>query len=411
MALLQGAEALARAGVRIGVATVDHGLRPEAAAEAAGVAAAARRRGFPHWTLCWTGPKPATGLPAAARRARYRLLADCAERQGFGAIATGHTLDDQAETLWMRLARGAGEGLGAMAPLSRIAAGPGRPVKLWRPFLDLRRADLRAALDRAQIAYVDDPSNDDPAYERPRVRALLAEGGVDVANLTLSAARIREAAAARGRETSAAFDRARGVFHHWGGASFSAGGVDETTAGALFAAAIWAVSGTERRPDANDAARALETMRAQKTTPGRTSLGGAILERRNGAIVVYREPAALLGRTGAPAIAPTPIAPTPIAPGERALWDGRFIVENAAAAMREIAPYGALADDHDPGSASFAGPRAALASVPALVPASDPSLASAGGRFGDGVASPVYGADPTFRSLAAERFFAPVTRF
>ena len=99
--------------------TVDHGLRPESAREAAAVKRLARRLGVPHRTLHWRGEKPKTGLQEAARIARYRLLAEAAARAGYEHILTAHTLDDQAETVLFRLARGSGlTGLAGMAPAS-----------------------------------------------------------------------------------------------------------------------------------------------------------------------------------------------------------------------------------------------------------------------------------------------------
>src|SRR5262249_54422743 len=90
------------------VATVDHGLRTGSRAEAKAVGAVARRLGLAHEILAWRGTKPKAGIEAAARSARYRLLADLAQRLGAEAIATAHTLDDQAETVLMRLAAGSG---------------------------------------------------------------------------------------------------------------------------------------------------------------------------------------------------------------------------------------------------------------------------------------------------------------
>lgn len=186
--------ALAR-GPRLVAVTVDHGLRPEAAREARDVKRLARSLDLPHHTLRWRGPKPGTGVPAAAREARYRLLAQAARKHGATHILTAHTRDDQAETLLMRLLRGSGiAGLSAMA---RETERDG--VLLTRPLLDVAKAQLVATLKRAGIGFADDPTNRDPAFTRPRLRALmpmLAEEGGDARNLARLAARIARANAA-----------------------------------------------------------------------------------------------------------------------------------------------------------------------------------------------------------------------
>ncbi|QWG15655.1 tRNA lysidine(34) synthetase TilS [Bradyrhizobium sediminis] len=186
--------ALAR-GPRLVAVTVDHGLRKEAAAEAREVKRLARTLDLEHRTLRWTGPKPKTGLPAAARIARYRLLAKAARQSGATHILTAHTRDDQAETLLMRLLRGSGiHGLAAMA---RETERDG--VRLARPFLDVSKSQLIATLHKARLGFADDPTNRDVSFTRPRLRALMpalaAEGG-DARNLARLAQRLARANAA-----------------------------------------------------------------------------------------------------------------------------------------------------------------------------------------------------------------------
>jgi len=182
-------------GPQLIAVTVNHGLRPEAAREARDVKRLATALDIPHHTLRWTGLKPKTGLPAAAREARYRLLAQAARKHGATHILTAHTRDDQAETLLMRLLRGSG-----IAGLSAMAAETEREgVRLARPLLDISKAQLIATLKKARIAFADDPTNRDPTFTRPRLRALmpvLAGEGGDARNLSRLAARLARANAA-----------------------------------------------------------------------------------------------------------------------------------------------------------------------------------------------------------------------
>ncbi|WP_322516316.1 tRNA lysidine(34) synthetase TilS [Rhodopseudomonas palustris] len=182
-------------GPALFVVTIDHGLRPEAAREARSVKQLARKLDLPHRTLRWTGDKPNTGLPAAARAARYRLLAKVAKAVGAAHIMTAHTRDDQAETVLMRLSRGSGiAGLAAM-PRETVRDG----AVLVRPLLDVPKRRLVATLDRAKIGFAIDPSNADPRFTRPRLRELmplLAAEGCDSRNLARLAARAARAEAA-----------------------------------------------------------------------------------------------------------------------------------------------------------------------------------------------------------------------
>jgi tRNA(Ile)-lysidine synthase len=187
-ALMHAAAAL---GATVQVATVDHGLRPDARAEAEGVAAAARALGLPHAILAWAGAKPGTGLQAAARVARYRLLAAHAAAIGAARVLTGHTLDDQAETVLMRLAAGSGPaGLAGMRVERALAPG----ISLGRPFLALPKAALVAWCEARGIPYLRDPGNADPRFARGRLRAawpILEREGLTPARL----ARLAERAA------------------------------------------------------------------------------------------------------------------------------------------------------------------------------------------------------------------------
>jgi tRNA(Ile)-lysidine synthase len=187
-------DGLAR-GPRLLAVTVDHGLRPEAAREARDVKRLAQQLELPHRTMRWTGDKPRTGVPAAARTARYRLLAQAARTLGAMHVLTAHTRDDQAETLLMRLLRGSG--IAGLSAMTRESAR--QDVLLVRPLLDVPKSRLIATLNKAKIDFADDPTNRDTVLTRPRLRELLpllaAEGG-DARGLARLASRLARANAA-----------------------------------------------------------------------------------------------------------------------------------------------------------------------------------------------------------------------
>ena len=159
------------AGLRPKAVTVDHGLRAEAAAEAALVAARCADWGLSHRVLRWEHGRPIAGnLMQAARTARYRLMADWARGAGVGTVWLAHTADDQAEGFLMALARGAGlDGLSGMR-----AEWDDQGVCFARPFLSTPRKSLRDHLTDAGIPWAEDPTNRDDRYTRARIRKALA---------------------------------------------------------------------------------------------------------------------------------------------------------------------------------------------------------------------------------------------
>ena len=172
LALLLLAAAWAEsAGRRLVALTVDHALQPRSADWAGFAAERAARLAVPHRTLVWTGPKPTSGLPAAARRARHALLADAAREAGAAVILMAHTADDVAEAAAMRAA-------GSTTPSPVLwtpspAWPEGRGVFLLRPLLGNRRADLRRFLAARGEAWIDDPANDDLRFARTQARRRL----------------------------------------------------------------------------------------------------------------------------------------------------------------------------------------------------------------------------------------------
>lgn len=184
---------------RLVCVTIDHDLRSGSAAEARAVARLCADRGVDHRTILWSGYKPIAGLPASAREARYRLLAQAAHDAGVDKILTGHTADDQAETVLMRQMRTDtpqhGRGLAGMAPATLY----GWKTWILRPLLGTRRAALRDYLRGQGVGWAEDPTNSDETFERPRIRASLNERQFE--EITAIA---RDAAAARENTSSRA---------------------------------------------------------------------------------------------------------------------------------------------------------------------------------------------------------------
>lgn len=179
---------------RVLAATVDHGLRPEAADEAALVARVCADLGVPHETV--RVEVSAGNLQAQAREARYDALCRSFGRRQCEVFATAHHADDQAETVLMRLNRGSGLGGLAGIRARRVMVGE-RPLGeylLVRPLLDWRRGELAAIVRDAAIDPAHDPSNDDARFDRVQVRRALAEmPWLDPLGLAASARHLQEA--------------------------------------------------------------------------------------------------------------------------------------------------------------------------------------------------------------------------
>jgi len=174
------------------VYSVDHGLRPEAAGEAAYVTSAARKLGLAARALRWEGAKPATGIQQAARAARYGLIADAMAADGTDILVTAHHQADQAETVLMRLAHGSGvEGLRGMDYFAEIGG-----LVVVRPLLGVDPADLARLVAASDLVPAQDPGNFDTDYERVRWRQMLpqlAALGLDARRLSRFADRMRDA--------------------------------------------------------------------------------------------------------------------------------------------------------------------------------------------------------------------------
>lgn len=185
LALLVRDWAAARGGGMVAL-IVDHALRAASQEEATGTRDLLRRLGVEADVLRWSGPKPRSGLQAAARTERYRLLSGECRRRGILHLLLAHHADDQAETVTMRAARGSGlDGLAGMAALVE------RPdVRLLRPLLAVPRARLTATLVARSVPWIDDPSNTDLRFERARLRAgapLIDRAGAPLADIVPAA--------------------------------------------------------------------------------------------------------------------------------------------------------------------------------------------------------------------------------
>ena len=285
---------------------VDHGLRPEAAAEAKLAGRRLRALGIEHRILRWTEPKPKSGIQEAARTARYDLLTGWCRRHGALHLLTAHQADDQAETVAMRLAHRSGEtGLAAM-PL--VAARDG--VRLVRSLLALRRDELRALLTARKVAWVDDPSNEDLRFERIRLRRALAP-----ATIESMLARAATAAAFRQKQDDAVA-RLLASVRAMPEASLAMplalfADAPMPIARAALERCLLCVSGDEHGPRGERLDRLLAELRRPASFRGRT-LGGCRLLRWQGSLAICRELAAIG-------------ASVPATPGKQR-WDGRFEV-------------------------------------------------------------------------------------
>ncbi|KXF76224.1 hypothetical protein ATN84_15125 [Paramesorhizobium deserti] len=290
--------------------TVDHGLRPESADEAAAVAELCTKHGIAHRILRWEGEKPKTGIPAAAREARYRLLVEAARAAGAGLVFTGHTQDDQIETFLMRKVRGGERGLAGMAALTLLDG----QIWLLRPLLATRRTDLRAFLSERRIAWFEDPTNENTAFERPRIR----RGSDDVKrSAVLEEIAARMAARREQGMASAAFLSAGQVHIEPGDvATINTGALVDTgqdVAALALGVLVAVIGGRSFLPGEAERARLLAHL-AEESGPVRLSLGGCIVQRGAKRHRIWREARGLPSLT--------------LASGKSAIWDGRYRIVN-----------------------------------------------------------------------------------
>ncbi|WBU53239.1 tRNA lysidine(34) synthetase TilS [Paracoccus sp. SCSIO 75233] len=267
---------------RVEAATVDHGLRAESAAEADAAARQANALGLHHDVLRWDG-QGAGNLMANARKARAELLSGWAASRGLDAVMLGHTRDDVAETLLMRLSRGAGiDGLAAMSE-RRSADG----IVWLRPLLGIGREELRGWLRQIGASWVEDPTNRNEKYDRARIRQAMAALGLEAEALALSATNLAEARDAlnAGLEPIIAGARLRHGALLLDRAAFDL--LPAESRRRLIIAAVRFVTGANYPPRRQTVEHALQAL----ASGNRATLDGAVLDPGRG-LLVHREPAA-----------------------------------------------------------------------------------------------------------------------
>ncbi len=328
--------------------SVNHGLRADAGAELAQIGSLAADLNVPHTILSWTDWNGRGNLQHKARDARKTLIGNWARAQGVGVIATGHNLDDQAETFLMRLARGSGvDGLTAMYPQDGFEG-----LNWIKPLLDVSRQQLRTYLRDANIAWSDDPSNDDPAFDRVRFRQAaetLAGLGLDATTLSNTANRLKHA---RFALETACLDLARNVAKvtDTGTVLFDrvrlAAAPYELQQRLMSHALRW-ITQTPYAPRISAVQQALAAMNARQTY----TLNGCILVSGKGAHAeLCREPNAVMSQ-----------------PASTGLFDGRWQVEIAdAPANATLGALGAMGLTQMPNWRASGHSRWALLGSPAL---------------------------------------------
>ena len=326
MALLRLAERWSKKSVTLSVLTVDHGLRSDAASEAAKVADWCKLLDLEHHTLRWEGTKPKTGLQAKARAARYDLLSAWCNANGVAFLLTGHTMDDQAETVLMRQQRT--DTAESLAGIWETAVWNG--VNVFRPLLGQSRADLRAYLVSLGQPWIDDPSNSDRRFERVRVRETLAqEGRPDLQRLELAdiAEKAGRAARAMALATEQWINGQLTNYPEGFGAIPRAGFYElEPALQRRVLQHLLLIYGAGNRAEPGELDYLAKWIMGQGIS--RRTLGGAMLACRQSSVLIGREWAR---------ISPDPVI---VPDSGEILWDGRFLIH--APPKAQVAPVGRL---------------------------------------------------------------------
>lgn len=352
---------------------VDHRLQPQSREWLQFAEAASKRLGAGFRAVAWDAKKPVSGLPAAARAARHRLIADAARTAGASVVVFGHTADDVFEG---DLMRAEGSSLGRLREWSPSPAWPeGRGLFIVRPLLAVRRAAIREALRARGEPWIDDPANDDTRFARAR-------------------ARVRAPAAG---EAAAVLDRDQDLAELAALAEITAEGLigldrrtlaeaSSSTARRLLSAALVCAGGGDRPPRA----RRLSDLLARLARPAEVTatLAGTRVEARGHKVLIARDPGQ--ARRGG-------LAPSALAAGVTLVWDGRFEVASGRADGRIdlLSGHAARLDKAE---------RRVLADLPALVRAALPVVIDPSGAVSCPILAPKPGVE--VRPLIQGRFLA-----
>ncbi|MDY6925016.1 MAG: tRNA lysidine(34) synthetase TilS [Pseudomonadota bacterium] len=377
--------------------TLDHGLDPDSPRWTVFARDAAHAAGADWRGLTWLGPKPAAGLPAAARAARHRLIADAARAAGARVVLFAHTAGDVAEADWMRAE---GSTLGHLRDWSPSPAWPqGRGLMLLRPMLDVGREELREWLKGQGLGWIEDPANDDPKYARSRARAFLLPMGGDGSHCDPSTGgaeprRMRvdgssgEAAPGQPPLTLSRKDDGRAAVRSsplpMGEGTLELGrDVDAHT----LAAALVCAGGGDRPPRGDRLQRLLSRLRSGETFTA--ALCGARIEASPDQVLVTREAGEFARR---------PLAPLPLPPGEETVWDGRWALTAAGPGWTVCPAAGLMAKLSKADRVRLDGlPPAVRGGVPVLI-------------RNDATAPVLAGDDVRTRSLVEERLALALDR-
>ncbi|GJL97998.1 MAG: hypothetical protein DHS20C06_18150 [Hyphobacterium sp.] len=296
--LLIAAEWAKRSNTPLVPVIIDHGLRADSADDARFAADQADRAGFPARIVCWSGDKPQTGIQAAARQFRLHTFTAIAAQLGAQTVLLGHTQDDQAETLWMRLQSGGdGDALSVMGERSPLPLWPdGRGISLMRPLLDARRARLRQWLVSKRQSWLDDPSNENAAFTRVRNRQTLMrleDEGFDIDRLAGLADALRSERLQKQRRAGQIFQQSA-TLQPWGGVHLQRHQILSAPSDIgeyVIDAARAAVSG-DPAPRRDSAQRLRAALAAQNPA----TVAGVALTRHTEDWFLVRDPGAVTGR-------------------------------------------------------------------------------------------------------------------